>query len=1066
MSQWRHRQAIEKRQRSIDIIHVLSIRKRVKRNFHLWASMIFVISTNNMRVLALIDSDFNQNFIDQRFAYEWRLSADENSSTNSQTMNETFLKMFKSHFLKFNSKRNDERILKIEQNLMLIHMIEVNVILKMSWLRKINSIVNWSTNKWYFKKNLETSSNKSRDAANKQKSEYFKKTNDFYIAQMSWSKLQFNLFESEAFAFAILFNVDSKKKRLLIVIQKADENNDKINNEISSQYFTFQNIFFEVEAHKFFEHDFRDHVIKILSHRDFFFDSIYNLSATKLKILKNYIDEYIKKNFIIKFVSIAKILILFVKKTNDKFRLCINYKKLNEIIIKNRYLLFFINENLNKLFETKIFIKLNVRDVFHRIRIRKENEWKTTFKCRFDHYQYKMMFFELANSSITFQIYINKTMHSYLDLFVLMYINDLLMFFSSTKKHIEHVKLMLQRLKKFNLYLKFNKCSFHVFHVNFLDFRMSFDEIAMQTNKIVVVKKWSKFKTHKNVQAFIDFANFYKHFVHAFFKINAELFSLLKKNDKSKFKIKFVMILEAKEFMKSIKKIFINASMLRHFELDDESMMKIDAFDFVIVDIFSQLVKIDDQWRSIIFYFRKMTFAERNYEINDQKMLVIVKICKKWRHYIKDVKHSIQMIIDYANFKNFFINKILNRKKVKWWEKLIELNLRIKYRFEKNNFADDSFRKRDYENEIAKKNKNNENLNFKKWILIENKSIFKSKNEKKKKKYFSSSINNRHVFLSNENSIASKTFETIDEMSKSNCFANNDSANCAEFSIVKNVQNFLKKKKIVATVEKILKRKKSFKSLSRDIDKISSMLRLENVANNEDLASRKWIKNVSSKKTTFNASFLKLRIVLFILQQSDSFAQRIRFFVEKTSMKHDKKNENIERHDSIKRNDVESNIIRKKIDLDFFFKWNIENDLLRWKNKWYIFSNLLKREFLKQNHDDSYVDHFEHERTLNLLKRKYFWNNISKNVKKYVDSCSTCHRVKFVKHKFHDLLQAFSISKSSRQNWTMNFITNLSFSKHRNIVYDSILMIINRYIKFNLYISSKKTWNAENLTNA
>jgi hypothetical protein len=97
------------------------------------------------------------------------------------------------------------------------------------------------------------------------------------------------------------------------------------------------------------------------------------------------------------------------------------------------------------------------------------------------------------------------------------------------------------------------------------------------------------------VQVFIDFANFYKRFVHAFFKVNAELFSLLKKNDKSKFKIKFVMIFEAKKFMKSIKRIFISASMLRHYELDDESMMKIDAFDFVIVDIFSQLVKIDDQ---------------------------------------------------------------------------------------------------------------------------------------------------------------------------------------------------------------------------------------------------------------------------------------------------------------------------------------------------------------------------------------------------------------------------------------------------------------------------------------
>jgi hypothetical protein len=346
----------------------------------------------------------------------------------------------------------------------------MNVILKMSWLKKINSIVNWSTNRWRFRKNSKASSNKFRDAVNKQKSKYFKKTNDFYIMQMSWSKLQFNLFESEAFAFAILFNVDSKRERLLIVIQKANENNDKISNEISFQYFAFQDIFFEMKAHKFFEHDFHDHVIEILSNRDSFFDSIYNLSATELKILKNYIDEYMKKSFITEFVSSAKIFILFVKKTNDKLCLCVNYKELNEIIIKNQYSLSFINENLNKLFEIKIFIKLNVKDVFHRIKVRKEDEWKTTFRCRFDHYQYRMMFFELANSSITFQIYINKTMHSYLNLFVLMYINVLLMFFSSTKKHIKHVKLMLQRLKKFNLYFKLSKCSFHVFVWIFLIF--------------------------------------------------------------------------------------------------------------------------------------------------------------------------------------------------------------------------------------------------------------------------------------------------------------------------------------------------------------------------------------------------------------------------------------------------------------------------------------------------------------------------------------------------------------------------------------------------------------------
>jgi hypothetical protein len=183
-------------------------------------------------------------------------------------------------------------------------------------------------------------------------------------------------------------------------------------------------------------------------------------------------------------------------------------------------------------------------------------------------------------------------------------------------------------------------------------------------------------------------------------------------------------------------------------------------------------------------------------------------------------------------------------------------------------------------------------------------------------------------------------------------------------------------------------------------------------------------------------------------------------------MKHDKENESVERHDSIKRDNVESNITRKKVDFDFFFKWNIENDLLRWENKWYILSKFFKRELLKQNHDDSYADHFEHERTLDLWKRKYFWNNMNKDVKEYVDFCSICHRIKLVRHKSHDLLQALSISKSSRQNWTMNFITDLSSSKHQSIVYDSILMIIDCYIKFSLYISSKKTWNAENLTDA
>ncbi len=108
---------------------------------------------------------------------------------------------------------------------------------------------------------------------------------------------------------------------------------------------------------------------------------------------------------------------------------------------------------------------------------------------------------------------------------------------------------------------------------------------------------------------------------------------------------------------------------------------------------------------------------------------------------------------------------------------------------------------------------------------------------------------------------------------------------------------------------------------------------------------------------------------------------------------------------------------------------------------------------------------------LNTKKRticwkKNFWNNMNKNVKEYVDIRWTCHQIKFVKHKSHDMLQSLFIFEKSRQDWTMNFITNLLFSKHKEIVYNLILMMINHYINFILYISLKKTWNVENLTNA
>jgi hypothetical protein len=130
-----------------------------------------------------------------------------------------------------------------------------------------------------------------------------------------------------------------------------------------------------------------------------------------------------------------------------------------------------------------------------------------------------------------------------------------------------------------------------------------------------------------------------------------------------------------------------------------------------------------------------------------------------------------------------------------------------------------------------------------------------------------------------------------------------------------------------------------------------------------------------------------------------------------------------------------------------------------------VSSNLISWLLFKQNHDDSHADHFKVKKTLDLLQRKYFWSAINQDVKEYVDYYETCHRVKIIKHKSFKQLQSILMLKKSRQDWTMNFITDLSSSKRWNKTNDSILIVIDRYTKYAKYIRARKNWTTVQLTN-
>jgi hypothetical protein len=172
----------------------------------------------------------------------------------------------------------------------------------------------------------------------------------------------------------------------------------------------------------------------------------------ELKIVKKYLENNLKKNFIVANRSFFASSVMFIKKADESLRFYVDYRKLNQLIKKNKYSLSLIEKTLTHLSKTKYFTKLDIRQIFHRIRITNvEFEDFITFRIRFDVYRYRVLSFELCNESITYQHYMNDVFFHYLNEFVSTYINDILIYNNSKTKHTKHVKKMLQRLKNVEL---------------------------------------------------------------------------------------------------------------------------------------------------------------------------------------------------------------------------------------------------------------------------------------------------------------------------------------------------------------------------------------------------------------------------------------------------------------------------------------------------------------------------------------------------------------------------------------------------------------------------------------
>ncbi len=297
---------------------------------------------------------------------------------------------------------------------------------------------------------------------------------------------------------------------------------------IPSCYQKYQEVFSKTKATQLPPHRSWDCAIDLLPNAIPPISKIYPLSRPETQAMEEYIEEALSSGFIRPSTSPAAEGFFFVEKKDGGLQPCIDYRGLKNLTVKFRYPLPLVPAALEQLREATIYTKLDLRSAYNLIRIKEGDEWKTAFLTTRGHYEYQVMPYGLANAPAVFQSLFNEIFRDLLNKFVIAYIDDILIYSKTESEHMDHVKTVLTRLLKNQLYVKAEKCEFHVKQTSFLGYNISPQGVEMDNSKISAVTEWPQPTRVKELQCFLGFANFYRSFIHNYSIIAAPLTSLLK----------------------------------------------------------------------------------------------------------------------------------------------------------------------------------------------------------------------------------------------------------------------------------------------------------------------------------------------------------------------------------------------------------------------------------------------------------------------------------------------------------------------------------------------------------
>ncbi|GJZ04244.1 putative reverse transcriptase domain-containing protein [Tanacetum coccineum] len=409
--------------------------------------------------------------------------------------------------------------------------------------------------------------------------------------------------------------------------------------------------------------------------------SPYRLAPSEMQELSGQLQELQDKGFIRPSHSPWGAPVLFVKKKDGSLRMCIDYRELNKLTVKNRYPLPRIDDLFDQLQGSCYFSKIDLRSGYHQLRVHEDDIPKTAFRTRYGHFEFTVMPFGLTNAPAVFMDLMNRVCKLYLDKFVIVFIDDILIYSKTKEDHEVHLGLVLELLRKEKLYAKFSKCEFWLQEVHFLGHVVNQNGIHVDPSKIEAVKNWKTPTTPSEIRSFLGLAGYYRRFIANFSKIAKPLTSLTQKNQK------YVWGVEQEEAFQTLKNNLCDAPILTLPDGVEDFVVYCDASNQGLGCVLMQRGKV------IAYASRQLKIHEKNYTTHDLELGAVVFALKTWRHYLYGTKSVIYT--DHKSLQHIFDQKELNMRQRRWIELFSDYECEIRYHPGKANVVADALSRKE-----------------------------------------------------------------------------------------------------------------------------------------------------------------------------------------------------------------------------------------------------------------------------------------------------------------------------------------------------------------------------------